>query len=91
MPEIVLSYSHGLMKGMFPIRLLSPLVAIGIAGYYFLPETTGNILALAKRLEAKGPVIWETHQKLNSNIDELKQETLLQVERVGDKLGITKK
>ena len=76
---------------MFPIRLVSPLIAIGIAGYYFLPETTGNILALTRRYEAKVPVIWETHEKLNKNIDELKQETVHQVEQVSDKLGIKRK
>ena len=76
---------------MFPIRLVSPLIAIGIAGYYFLPETTGNILALTRRYEAKVPVIWETHEELNKNIDELKQETVHQVEQVSDKLGIKRK
>jgi hypothetical protein len=76
---------------MFPIRLVSPLIAIGIAGFYFLPETSGNILALTKEYEARLPVIWDTHQTLAKDLEHLKQETEKEVVQVSDKLGITHK
>jgi hypothetical protein len=76
---------------MFPIRFLSPLVAIGIAGYYFLPETTGNILALTKRYEERVPVLRDAHQKLSNEFDHLKEETVKEVGKVSDQLGISKK
>jgi hypothetical protein len=76
---------------MFPIRFLSPLVAIGIAGWYFLPETTGNILELTKRYEERVPVLWDAHQKLSKDLDHLKQETVKEVEKVSDQLGISNK
>lgn len=75
---------------MLPIRLVSPLIAIGIAGFYFLPETSRNILALTKEYESRVPVIWDTHQKLGKDLEHLKQETAKEVEQVSDKLGITK-
>ena len=78
-------------EGMFPIRLVSPLIAIGVAGFYFLPETSGNILALTKKYEARIPVVWETHQKIAKEVEHLKEETVKEVEHVSDKLGITKK
>jgi hypothetical protein len=77
--------------GMFPIRLLSPLVAIGLAGFYFLPETSGNILALARKYESKVPIVWETHEKIAKEVEGLKKEAVKEVEQVSDKLGITKK
>lgn len=70
---------------MFPIRLVSPLVAIGIAGFYFLPETSGNILALAKEYEAHVPVIWDTYQKSVKDLEHLKRDTVKEVEQVSDK------
>jgi len=76
---------------MFPIRFLSPLVAIGVAGYYFLPETTRNILALARRYEERVPVLWDAHQKVSHDLEKLKQEAVKEVEHVSDKLGITKR
>ena len=76
---------------MFPIRILSPLIAIGMAGYYFLPETTGNIFALIRRYESRVPVVWEAHQKVAKDHEDLKQGTVKEVEQVVDKLGITKK
>jgi len=78
------------MTGMFPIRFLSPLVAIGIAGYYFLPETSSNILSLARRYEERVPLLYDAHQKLSKDLTHLKQETVKEVEHVSDKLGITK-
>jgi hypothetical protein len=78
------------MIGMFPIRLVSPLLAIGIAGYYFLPETSGNIIALARRYESRVPIVWDAHQRLAHDIEELKKETVKEVEHVSDKLGIKK-
>jgi len=71
--------------------MLSPLVSIALAGWYFLPETTGNILELTKRLEAKVPVVWDAHQKLNKELEQLKKETVREVETVSDKLGISHK
>lgn len=76
---------------MFPIRFLSPLVAIGVAGWYFLPETTGNILEVTKRYEERVPVFRDAHQKLSKDFDSLKQETVREVEKVSDQLGITNK
>ena len=76
---------------MLPIRLVSPLLAIGIAGFYFLPETSRNILELTKRYESQIPIVWETHQKIAKEVDHLKHATAKEVEHVSDKLGITKK
>jgi len=76
---------------MFPIRFVSPLIAVGLAGYYFLPETTGNILALTRRLEAHVPIVWDTHQKIANEVEQLKKDTVKEVEQLSDKLGITKK
>jgi hypothetical protein len=76
---------------MWPIRMVSPLAAIALAGWYFLPETTGNILELTKRLEAKVPVVWDAHRKLNKDLALLKKETVKEVEAVSDKLGISHK
>jgi len=73
------------------IRWTSPLVAIGIAGYYFLPETSGNILELTKRFEARVPGVWDTHQKIANEVEQVKKETVKEVEYVSDKLGITNK
>jgi hypothetical protein len=71
--------------------MLSPLVAIGLAGWYFLPETTGNILELTKRLEAKVPVVWDAHQRLNKDLEALKKDAVQEMEHVSDKLGISRK
>jgi hypothetical protein len=60
--------------------LVSPFIAIGIAGYYFLPETTGNILALMRRYDARVPVVWGAHQKLEKEVEKLKEETVREVE-----------
>jgi hypothetical protein len=90
-PLPFLSVGLTLGEGMFPIRLVSPLIAIGIAGFCFLPETSGNILALTKEYEARLPVIWDTHQELAKDPEHLKQETAKKVEQVRDKLGITNK
>ena len=78
-------------KGMFPIRMFSPLIAIGIAGYYFLPETSGNILALARRVEDRVPVLKDVHDRVTKEYDDLRQGTLKEAEIVSDKLGISKK
>jgi len=67
------------LSGIFPIRLVSPLIAIGIAGYYFLPETSGNIVALTRRLEAKVPIVWDTHQKHVKDSKQVKQEAAREV------------
>jgi hypothetical protein len=79
---------------MFPIRVLSPLIAIGIAGYYFLPETTGNILSLARRYEERVeqhvPSLKNVHDRVSKEYEHLKEETVKEVEIVSDKLGITK-
>ena len=74
---------------MFPIRLLSPLIAVGIAGFYFLPETTENIMALTKRYEAQVPVIRDAHQKIVEELDLVKKETKKEVEQVSEKLGMS--
>ena len=79
------------VEGMFLVRWTSPLIAIGIAGFYFLPETSGNILELTKRFEARVPVVWDAHQKIAQEVEQLKKETVKEVEYVSDKLGITKK
>ena len=79
------------VEGMFLIRWTSPLIAIGIAGFYFLPETSGNILELTRRFEARVPVVWDAHQKIAQEVEHLKKETVKEVEYVSDKLGITKK
>jgi len=79
------------LLGMWPIRMLSPLVAIGLAGWYFLPETTGNILEMTKQLETKVPVVWDAHQKLNKDLEMLKNDAVKEVEHVSDKLGISHK
>ena len=79
------------VAGMLLIRWTSPLIAIGIAGFYFLPETSGNILELTKRFEARVPVVWSAHQKIAKEVEQLKKETIKEVEHVSDKLGITKK
>jgi hypothetical protein len=75
---------------MFPIRFLSPLIAIGIAGYYFLPETSRNIVNVARRYEEHVPALYTVHQKISRDIEQLKNETVKEVEQVTDKLGITK-
>jgi hypothetical protein len=74
---------------MFPIRFLSPLVAIGIAGYYFLPETTSNILALARKYEEQVPVIKDIHDKVAIDYAKIRNGAVKEVEHVTDKLGIT--
>lgn len=61
-----------------------------MAGFYFLPETTGNILALAKRYEAKVPLIWDAHQRLQQDIEKLKETSMKEVEEVERKLRINK-
>jgi len=72
---------------------LSPLLAIGLAGYYFLPETSNNILALSRRLEEsleeRVPAIKGVHETISKEVEELKHETVKEVEQVTDKLGIT--
>jgi hypothetical protein len=67
------------------------LIAVGIAGFYFLPETSGNILALTRKYEARVPLVWDTHQKVASEIEGLKKEAVKETEQVADKLGIGKK
>jgi hypothetical protein len=76
---------------MWPVRFLSPVLAIGVAGWYFLPETTGNILDFVRRYEERVPVIWETHQTISKDMTKLKSEAMKEVEQVSDKLGIAKK
>jgi hypothetical protein len=76
---------------MFPIRVLSPLLAIGVAGYYFLPETTGNILSLARRYEERVPVLKDVHDRVAREYEDLKEETAKEVELVSDKLGMNRK
>jgi len=76
---------------MVLIRWTSPLIAIGIAGYYFLPETSGNVLELTKRFEARVPVVWDTHQKIAHEVEQLKKETVKEVEHISEKLGISNK
>jgi hypothetical protein len=76
---------------MFLIRWTSPLIAVGIAGFYFLPETTGNILELTKRFEARVPIVWDAHQKIAKDVEHLRKEAVKEVESVSDKLDITKK
>ena len=76
---------------MILIRWTSPLIAIGIAGYYFLPETSGNVLELIKRFEARIPVVWDTHQKIAYEVEQLKKETVKEVEHISEKLGISNK
>jgi hypothetical protein len=75
--------------GMFPIRVLSPLIAIGIAGYRFLPETTRNILSLARRYEERVPVLKAMQDRVAKEYEGLKQETVKEAELVSDKLSIT--
>ena len=77
------------MAGMFPIRMISPLLAIGISGYYFLPETSRNILGLVRRWEEHVPVVWDVHQRVARDIEHLKAETTREAKHVGDKLGIS--
>ena len=74
---------------MFPIRLISPLLAIGVAGYYFLPETSRNILGLVRRYEERVPVVWDVHQRVARDIEKLKDETRKEVKHVSDKLGVS--
>lgn len=76
---------------MFLIRWTSPLIAVGIAGFYFLPETTGNILELTKRFEARVPIVWDAHQKIAKEVEHIRKETVKEVESISDKLDITKK
>lgn len=63
------------------------MVAIVAAGYYFLPETTGNIFSLAREYEAQVPAIWEARQKLEKGIREAKQEIAKEVEQSSEKLS----
>ena len=69
-------------------------MAIGAAGYYFLPETTGNILSLAgryeERVEAHVPALKNAHARVSKEYEHLKEETVKEVEVVSDKLGIKK-
>jgi hypothetical protein len=78
---------------MFPIRILSPLLAIGLAGFYFLPETSNNIVSLTQRLEEnleeRVPAIRDVHATISKEVEELKNETVKEVEQVTSKLGIT--
>ena len=76
-------------SGMFPIRLISPLLAIGISGFYFLPETSRNIMALVRRYEERVPVVWDVHQRVARDIEKLKAETTKEAQQVSDKLGIS--
>jgi hypothetical protein len=76
--------------GMFPIRVVSPVLAIIVAGYYFLPETSSNVLALVRRYEEKVPVVWDVHQKIKKEVEVMKKETVKEVEHVSEKLGIKK-
>ena len=62
------------------------MIGVGIAGFYFLPETTGNILELTKRFEARVPIVWDAHQKIAKEVEHLKKETVKEAEYVSDKL-----
>jgi len=64
---------------------------MGLAGYYFLPETSHNLVNVARRYEQRVPALWTAHQKISHDIEHLKQETVKEVEQVSDKLGITKR
>jgi len=74
---------------MLPLRLLSPLLAIGVSGYYFLPETSRNILGLVRRYEERVPVVWDVHQRVARDIEKIKAETAREVKQVSDKLGVS--
>jgi hypothetical protein len=76
--------------GMFPIRVLSPALAIVVAGYYFLPETSSNVLALVRRYEERVPVVWDVHRKVREEVEIMKKETVKEMEHVSEKLGIKK-
>ena len=75
---------------MFPIRMLSPIVAVSLASWYCLPETTGNIIKLLKQYEEKVPIVWETDQSVSKDIQKFKEEGVKEVEHITDKLGIKK-
>jgi hypothetical protein len=78
------------MVGMFPVRVLSPALAIVVAGWWFLPETSSNILGLVRRYEERVPVVWDVHQKLAREVEVVRKETVREVEHVSEKLGIKK-
>jgi len=76
---------------MLPIRFLSPLLATAVAGSYFLPETSRNLLALATEYEEQLPALSQAHREISEDVHKLKNDAAKEMEQVTDKLSITKK
>ena len=70
--------------------MISPVIALGLAGSFFLPETTGNIIRLLKQYEEQVPIVWDTHQSIKQDVKKLKDEGVKEVAHITDKLNIKK-